>query len=72
MTITGNANFKVVAIDSDGEEWPIGFGEEKIDEARQMAELQAYRLRNFPNDYVQIWDCTKSPIALIWSSKASA
>lgn len=72
MTTTANANFKVVTIDSDGEDWPLGYGEETLDEAKKMAELQAHALRNFPNDYVQIWDCTNSPMVLVWSSKASA
>ena len=72
MNSTGHGNFQVVTIDSDGEEWLVGLGEETLDEARQMAKFQAHALRNFPNDYVQIWDCTSNPIALIWSSKASA
>tara|TARA_R110000868_G_scaffold364053_1_gene626841 strand:- start:627 stop:968 length:342 start_codon:yes stop_codon:yes gene_type:complete len=71
MNSPGHGNFKVVTVDSDGQDWPVGYGHETLAEAVKMAELQAHSSRNFPNDYVQIWDCTSGLMVLVWSSKVS-
>ncbi len=69
MNTTGHANFKVVTIDSEGQDWPVGYGHETLAEAVKMAELQSHSIRNFPNDYVEIWDSTSGLLVLVWSSK---